>query len=77
MGSLKDEVREVAQIWTQDYNHYRPHDALGGQSPVMWKSGQQATSKANAFPDHFPTFANNNSETINKISTEITTFEVY
>ena len=45
----------------------------------FWASsfGQQATSKANAIPDHFPTFANNNSETLNKISTEITTFEVY
>ncbi len=54
MGSLKDEVREVAQIWTKDYNHHRPHDALGGQSPVTWKSGQQSQAKASAFLTAFP-----------------------
>lgn len=43
--SSLDEVRKVAEEWVEDYNHYRPHDALGGLSPVMWKSGQQA--KAN------------------------------
>ena len=59
MGSLQDEVREVAQIWTKDYNHHRPHDALGGQSPVMWKSGQQSQAKASAFPDRFSTSDNN------------------
>lgn len=72
-----DEVREITQIWIKDYNYHRPHDALKGLSPVMWKSGQQATSKANAFPDHFPTFANNNSGILNEISDEITTFESY
>jgi putative transposase len=35
-----DEAREVTDRFVHDYNHHRPHDALGGLSPIMYKEKQ-------------------------------------
>lgn len=30
------EVREMVQEWMTDYNHHRPHEALGNLSPIQF-----------------------------------------
>lgn len=72
-----EEVRVINDEWMYDYNHFRPHDALGGLSPMMWKCGQQGSPKAPHIPDHIPTSDYNNNNNEIKNSNKIDTFELY
>jgi putative transposase len=36
-----EEVRAESEIWVKDYNHYRPHDALEGKSPIQYRKQNQ------------------------------------
>lgn len=42
-----DEVREETDKWVYDYNHFRPHDSLGGMSPVRYR---EANKKSDFLP---------------------------
>jgi len=49
-----DEVRDETDKWIFDYNHKRPHDALGGMTPIGYAkslSKPKAESKDNVMPE--------------------------
>lgn len=66
-----DQVREQTDIFIKDYNEFRPHDALNGLSPLMWKCRQHNNANSHAYADNIPTsgFDNNNNEILIKNST--------
>ena len=70
-----DEVRDVSEKWVHDYNHNRPHDALGGLSPMMWKCGQQHHAQSSTVPDHITTSGCNSNSSNRMILNS--TFEAY
>ena len=39
------EVRNKVEEWVLDYNHYRPHKALGYTSPVVFREKQKTTGE--------------------------------
>lgn len=39
-----DQVREITDNWVNDYNNFRPHDALKGMSPVNYRIKNEITS---------------------------------
>ncbi len=63
--SLND-VREITELWMHDYNNHRPHDSLGGLSPIMFKQKSIDLLKT---PNEFPTsqHSNNNNKNVKSL----------
>lgn len=41
-----NQVREITQAWIHDYNYKRPHEGLGGKTPMMLKYGKLPNAQA-------------------------------
>lgn len=55
-----DEVRMITDDWIKDYNQERPHDALGGLSPAMYKNKNAKLLGLRSAPLHLGQEALNN-----------------
>jgi putative transposase len=63
-----EEVRQQTEIFMKDYNEYRPHESLGGLSPMMWKCGQRPNAQCQRSVDHSSTSGyNNNNNQLSKM----------
>ena len=64
-----NEAREITEAFTHDYNHHRPHDSLGGLSPIMYKQKNIDLLKTR---NEFPTnqHSKNNNKLIKKSTFE-------
>jgi putative transposase len=55
-----DEVRIETTKFMIDYNEKRPHESLGGLTPLMWKCGQRPNPSSQRSVDHSSTSNTNN-----------------
>ncbi|MFN3299317.1 MAG: integrase core domain-containing protein, partial [Sediminibacterium sp.] len=39
-----NQVREISDAWIVDYNNHRPHDALGGLPPRVYREKQNQSN---------------------------------
>lgn len=45
-----EDVREQSDIWMKDYNHLRPHDALGGLPPILYREMKRKETELHSAP---------------------------
>lgn len=58
-----NEARDITETFMYDYNHHRPHDSLGGLSPVMFKQKNIDLLKTRKeFPTSQHSHTNNNNQ---------------
>ena len=62
-----NEAREITEEFMTDYNHHRPHDSLGGLSPVMFKQKNKFLQQPP--PEEVAVKLNANDNKLNKKST--------
>jgi len=55
-AATRDEQQRLLDRWRQEFNHVRPHQALGGKTPAeVYKVGERrrATAQSYPYPKHF------------------------